>query len=290
MQFGLIATAGFVLLALGVAQKFFHLAVKDWPALALILAFFAQGIFYYPTHLTVVLLVFTLSYLFTTKQQKEHDTPLRFTNTAEKTLLLLLTGGLLLWIIPILKAEFIVSTYTQTALPAPSSEMEQNAKLLINNNVLKRYLVYHYPENALSQKILPALATSSDIDDLRIAADSYYIIARKNNSIDAAQASITVFEKLLAINNTFPSSLDGIGLRHLFVGNFAKAKESFIQAITLKPDYWYAYMHLGEVSRQQCNPKEALEWYTKAEQYIPTAEKEKAEAKQEMTNPRAECK
>lgn len=290
MQFGLVTISGLLLLLFSLRKSFMNNASRDWPVFALILGFFVQGIFYYPTQLTVVLFLFGLAYSVTTTQNREDEFIVRKPNLLEKIVFLVSVLVLVLWIVPIAKATFIINTYTQSPLPDKVETMSKNSTLLINNNVLKRYLVYHYPEDEKSVNLLPILSQSNDIDDLRIAADAYYIIARRTNSQAATLSSISALEKLLSIDATLPSTWDGLGLRHLFIGDFEKARNAFTKALSLKPDYWYAYMHLGEVSRQQCNPKEALGWYAKAEQYIPTAENEILEATQEMKEPRTECK
>jgi hypothetical protein len=259
------------------------------PAIAVLIGYFTQGIFYYPTHLTTVLAVFAICFIAI---EVSSDTTVMFSKPTKTELAVLIVFALVLlaWAIPLTKAEYILSMYKQSPIPFEESVMQQNATVAINNNVLKRYFVYHYPKNARAQGYLSQLATSNDLDDLRIAGDSYYLLAKSKKSLDDAKKSIAVLERLAKIDGTLPVTWDSLGLRYLFIGEYENAKKSFEKALELKVDYWYAYMHMGELTRQQCNPKEAIEWYKKAEKYIPSAEVEIGEAESEVTTPRAECK
>ena len=289
MQLGLLG----IVFLVGSTYLFISWLLKnanlDFTALAVVVGFLSQGIFYFSTQLTVVLLIFVIAYLVSAAG-KYTDETLRTPNMAEKVLFILLAAGLLIWVLPIARAEMVTTSYIQAALPAPVDEMVANAKLPIDNNVLVRYLVYHYSNDSRAKAYLPSLALSNDVDDLRIASDAYYMLARSDNSIEYTQKAIDTSLALLKIDNTLPATWDGLGLRYLFLGDFIKASDSFKKAIELKEDYWYAYMHMGEISRQQCNPKEAIEWYIKAEKYIPTAENEITEAGKELVTPRPECK
>jgi len=289
MQFGLLVTLATIYLVIVLAKKLFPILQTDLVATSILLAFFAQGLFYYSSHIPTVLAIFVFGYLLALASPKE-VLLLRNPNVSERFVLLFLVMVLLFWIVPIAQAEFYINRYAQSGLPAKVSEMQTHAQLAINNNVLKRFLVYHYSDTPEAQLYLSELETSNDVDDLRIAGDAYYILARKNESGENAEKSIEILQKLLEIDPTLPATWDGLGLRYLYIGKFVDAKNSFFKAIDLKPDYWYAYLHLGEVSRQQCNPKEALTWYEKAEEFVPSAENEIKEAEKEIKTPRAECK
>lgn len=289
MQVGIFATLGIAYLVAILIKRLASSSTTDIPAFSIILGFLLQGIFYYPTHLTVVLLLFVGAYLVSQSSSKEYEYT-RHPNTAERLLLLLIVLAIGSWGFIIAKAEYIINVYGQAAIPAQESVLEQNAKLPLNNNVLKRFLVYHYPTNEQALMYLGEIGNSNDLDDLRIAADAYYVLAKKTNDPANARYSANVLEHLISIDSTLPSLWDSLGLRYLFMGDFSKATQAFKKALELKPDYWYSYMHLGETTRQQCNPEAALEWYRKAEQYIPTAESEIQEAQEEIKSPREECK
>lgn len=289
MQFGIIATGGIVALGVLFFKRLYALARTDLPTTSLLIGFFAQGLFYYPSHIPTVLMLFGLAYLLS-QAAPEAMLLLRQPNNSERFLLLLTISALLLWLFPIAKAELLINRYSLGGLPDSAAEMARNARLPINNNVLKRFLVYHYAGSAESYLYLDQLSQSKDVDDLRIAGDSYYLIAQRTEQIDHAEKSIETIKRLLSIDATLPATWDSIGLRYLSLAKFDDAQNSFLKAIELKPDYWYAYLHLGEVSRQECKPQEAIEWYQKAEQFVPSAEKEINEAKGELANPRPECR
>ncbi|MCC7303958.1 O-antigen ligase family protein [bacterium] len=287
MQFGIFVAIGTSLLVGFIFRK---LSIRsDFSGIAIVIGFLTQGIFYYPTHIPTVLLLFGLAYLLA-KYFPPEKISIRLTTLPEKMILSFIAVGIVVWLIPIAKAQYKISIYTQMVLPVPQSEMEKDSQLLLNNNILKRYLVYHYSDSKLAKQYLPILATSKDVDDLRIASDAYYLLARNNNSRPNTELSIEVTKRLLAIDSTLPATWDGLGLRYLYIRNFTEARTAFLKALELKEDYWYAYLHMGELSRQECHPKEALEWYKKAKQYVPSTDVEITEATGEITNPRAECK
>ncbi len=287
MQFGVVFILSTLIIILYVVRLLFR--YSDLAGLAIIVGFFAQGIFYYPSFIPTTILVFTLAFLFS--ELFENDTiNHRKPNNGERIILILLLILISFWSVTIAKVSYITSTYQQTVLPFSQEIMEKNARILVNNNVLKRYFVYHYSETPTSVAYLSELSKSNDVDDLRIAADAYYLRARNANTNEEAFLSISALRKLLTIDKTLPSTWDSIGLRYLYIKDFSHASESFLQAIALKPDYWYSYLHMGELLRQQCKPNEAINWYKKANQYVPSTATEISEAKQEIANPRAECK
>jgi|GEM_PF-3555215 len=288
MQIGIVASVGvFYFLFVGI-RKLLNQEELDLPALSVIFAFLFQGLFYYSTQIPTVLFVFALAYVVAAGTQRKMIL-VRQPTLSEKMLLLAMALGLLAWILPIIKAELSINQYSQGALPVSVDEMAASAKIPINNNVLKRFLVYNYADNVLAQPYLTTLATSKDVDDLRIASDAYYLLAKKNGNVEDVRSSITALQNLLAIDATLPATWDGLGLRYLYIGEFQQATEAFTKAIELKPDYWYSYLHMGEVTRQQCNPKQAIEWYLKAEAYVPSAQTEIIEAQAEVRTPRPEC-
>jgi tetratricopeptide (TPR) repeat protein len=292
LERGIIAALLVIIIAILVVSKFARSetlrARLSIPALAVAIGFATQGIFYYPTLMTSVLLCFTLAYILV-EVLPEHVAIISAPTQTEKVLLIIIGIGLSLWIFPLAKAEYILSFYKQAATPYPEATMQEYSTTAINNNVLKRYLVYHYPENSTAKIYLEALSVSNDLDDLRIASDAHYLLARRFNSIDSAKKSIEALQRLATIDGTLPTTWDGLGLRYLYIRDFTNAQKSFEKAMELKPDYWYSYMHMGELSRQICQPKVALEWYKKAEQFIPTAELEIAEANEEIKNPLPQC-
>lgn len=287
VQFGILATAGSAILLFFVFRYVFTKMKIDISIIALLVAYFAQGVFYYPTHVTTILVILAFAYI--AARALDYDETLRKPIPTEKALLLVIFVTLLLWIFTQAKAEFAIEKLTQNAVPLEETTVEAYAALPLQNNVLKRFLVYQYPEHRLTQTYLTQLSQSKDLDDLRIAADSYYTLAKLKNDPTFVSASIDAYKKILSVDATLPATWDSLGLRYLFIKNFSDARPAFERALQLKPDYWYAYMHLGELSRQQCKPQEAIEWYKKAEAFIPTAENEIQEAEQEIKNPPSEC-
>lgn len=286
MQIGVLASLGMIAGVFLVIQRLRR--QKEFATLSLVIAFLAQGLFYYPTHLTIVLVLFGVAY-WVSKQLPEDMLITRTPNHLEKALFFLLVGAILLWSTSLFRASTVIGIFNVLEYPPPLQEMEKQVTIPINNNVLKRYLVYYYPTSIQGSSLLEKLAKSNDPDDLRIVADAYYLRAKSNKSISDTFLSIDALQKLLTIDNTLPATWDNLGIRYLAIGELSEARASFLKAIELKEDYWYAYLHMGEVSRQQCNPQEALDWYKKAEQFVPSAETEIAEAEAEIAEPRPEC-
>lgn len=287
LQIGLLATLGIATLLFFLGKYLIKNTALDLSLVAIIIAYFAQGIFYYPTHIVTVLLLFAVAVVAT--DLLPYEETVRKPTSAEKGIFVCLLIIISIWIFTQAKAEYAIERISQNAVPLEQSVVEKYATLPLQNNVLKRFLVYQYPESNFTLGYLTQLAQSKDLDDLRIAADSYYTLAKLKNDTSFVYASIDAYKKILGVDATLPATWDSLGLRYLFVKNFSDAKPAFERAIQLKPDYWYAYMHLGELSRQQCKPQEAIEWYKKAEAFIPTAENEIAEAEQEIENPLADC-
>jgi len=256
--------------------------------LTIILTWVTQGIFYYSTHITTVLLLYPISFMFA-QMTDFTKISLRHATKSERTILFLLIVTLSTWLGLIVKTEIILAIYKVSPLPNEAIVMEKNATLPLNNKVLQRYLAYYYPSRISSQKYLSTMINSYDPDDLRIAGDAYYLLARRQNDLVSLNNSITAIDNLIAIDDSLPAIWDARGLRYLFKGDFETANNSFYKALELKNDYWYAYMHLGETARQQCNPQKAIEFYKKAELFIPSAEGEINTAKQEIIKPRKEC-
>ncbi len=289
LQHGFLASISVTLLLLFLAYLLIRHSFTEPQTIAILVAYLAQGIFYYPTILTTVLLVFFLAYQIAKFSDIEKSL-LRTPNTLERVLVILLAVGIALWGFFILKAEFTLKIYNATMYPPTEKEMAKNSLIPISNNVLKRYFTYYYYSSELGQKYLKELEKSNDIDDLRVTADAYYLWARKDNSIPLAQKSIATLERLLTIEDTLPSTWDALGLRYLYIHDYDKAMEKFQQTLKLKNDYWYSYLHIGETLRQQCKPQEALNWYEKAKPYVPSTEKEIMETKAEIEAPREDCK
>jgi tetratricopeptide (TPR) repeat protein len=290
MEHGIIAALAIVALGILLYKPLITVLTNDahyFAPLAIIVGYLAQGLFYFPTMLTTVLFVFSLGFMVA--KLLPNTVALNLPTTSEKSVILLLVILLLAWLIPLTKADYTLSLYGQSPLPFSAEDMRKNLGLPISNNILKRYFAYFHPRETEGIEILATLASSNDMDDLRVAGDVYYVLAKDSNTLAEVNSSIAALEKLTQIDPTVPSNWDMLGLRYLFIRNYDKATSSFEKAISLKEDYWYSYLHIGETLRQQCSPEKAIEWYKKAEQYVPSAQTEIEEAKQEIITPRKEC-
>lgn len=291
MEFGAIATLSICVLLFWFVKHAHQRSSQDSSiifALSLIVGYFTQGIFYYSSILPILLLALAVSFTFSRIVPKD-EVIISPPNNAEKLLLGLIATVLLMWIIPIAQASIQLERYSRSPLPQPEDVMIRNTNIAINNNIFKRFLAYHYATSPAAIEALVDLRNSNNIDDLRIAGDAYYLLARNSSDETALTYSIEAYEKMTSIEGTLPASWDALGIRYLAQGDYAKARDTFLKAIELKPDYWYAYLHVGETLRQQCQPTEAITWYQKVEPYVPLAANEIKEAQDELTNPQPQC-
>ncbi|WKZ29699.1 MAG: tetratricopeptide repeat protein [Candidatus Dojkabacteria bacterium] len=253
----------------------------------LLIGFLLQGIFYYPTFPLLVLIMFTLGYIvarmeiFSFSVQPSH-----------------LQGKLLTLFIAIIISIWTgITAYAEVKLDlialywVPTREILQDTdKIPVPSLIFKRIFTYHYPDTQESSAFLPELAKSKDLDDLRVAAAVYYGLGRSNYDLDMVNKSIEILETMVEKDPTAPVHYDELGLRYLFLQDYDKSREYFDKALSVKRDFWFTYMHMGELLRQTCNPKEALAWYEGAKPYVPMAADEILEAKVEIENPIAGCR
>lgn len=256
-------------------------------ALGVFLSFLAQGVFYFPTiSITALFIVIMLGYLALSSKLSIIVSEATRTNklviTGIFTIILIFTGTILI-------AEHEANFFALYIDNPEQQRLLSDTTIPINDNLFKRYYVTYYLRDKNSERFLDELANSKDTTDLRLAASIYYIIAKDNNIADYAHKSLAILEKISEIDRTQPSTWDEIGLRYLFLKEYSKSIPAFEKAISLKEDYWYSYIHLGEVYRQICKPEVALEWYEKVQEFLPSAIIEIGEAKDEIENPREGC-
>lgn len=259
------------------------------PAFAIILELYAQGMFYFPTTITKVLALFAICFILAIHTDKTRIS-LRNTTKSEKLVLTIIAIGIFAWAAILIKVERTVLVYRYNVLIAGDPTFKKNVNFPFNNNILVRYFVAKNSYDSQVLFYLNKLGNSRNIDDLWVAADVYYTLGRDIKSTQLVTDSANALQKAIKESPSQPNLYDNLGLRYLYLGNFTDARKQFNKAIELKEDYWFAYTHLGEVSRQECKPEEAIDWYTKVVDYLPLAKNEIAEARAEIETPRPECK
>lgn len=257
-------------------------------AAALILSFLAQAFFYTTMFPIVLLVVFTVAFIISGKSE-----PFTLEYKSKSSLLpklLLGFSGLLIasWIGIITFSEWKLD-YLSTLWAPNQGDLKDTQYIPINSNIYRRIYSFYFPHNPASDEYLPSLEKSNDIDDLRTAAGVLYAQGRVQMDNSKVERSMVLLLKLIENDPTAPTHRDELGLRYLYLQDFAKAEKEFDTAIQLKKDYWYAYLHKGELLRQMCKPKEAITWYEKAKNYVPQANDEIIEAQTEIDVPREEC-
>jgi tetratricopeptide (TPR) repeat protein len=252
----------------------------------LLIGFLLQGIFYYPTFPILILIAFVLGYIIVRMEI--------FSFTVQESHI---QGKLFSFIAAFFVAVWLgITAYAEVRLDmvalywVPTQEvLKDTEKIPVQTLIFKRIYAYHYPGTESAQQYLPELANSNDLDDLRTAAAVYYGLGRSNNDLEKIQTSITILKKMADKDPSAPVHYDELGLRYLFLKDYATSKDYFNKALSVKKDFWYTHMHMGELLRQTCNPKEAIAWYEGAKPYIPQANDEILEAKIEVENPISGC-
>lgn len=195
----------------------------------------------------------------------------------------------------LLIAWIVIVSYTEIQLDQISLYWKPTREILtgtteipINTSVFKRIQLYYFPEDTKSSQILNELSLSKNLDDLRVASAVWYEKGRDTNNNEYVNRSIAILEGMIERDPSSPVHNDELGLRYLYLKDFTKSQSLFEKAISLKKDYWFAYLHMGELLRQTCKPKEAITWYEKAKS-IPQYLQEIDEAKQEIEQPIEGC-
>lgn len=147
-------------------------------------------------------------------------------------------------------------------------------RIPVNSNIFKRIHLYYFPDEPRSAGFINELKNSNDLDDLRTVAAAYYAEGRKVSDKEKVNESIKLLNRMAELDPTTPTHYDELGLRYLYLQQFDKSREMFNKSLSLKPDYWYTYLHMGELLKQECKPQEAITWYNKAKPYIPQAQDE----------------
>jgi hypothetical protein len=258
-------------------------------AAALILSFLAQAFFYTTMFPIILLVVFAAAFILSGKSE---IFTLEYKNKLSllPKVLLGFTGILIAtWIGIVTFSEWKLD-YLSTLWAPNQGDLKDTQYIPVNSNIYKRIYSFYFPHNPPTQQYLPSLENSNDIDDLRTASGVLYAQGRVQMDNSKVERSMVILQKLIENDPTAPTHRDELGLRYLYLQDFAKAENEFDAAIQLKKDYWYAYLHKGELLRQMCKPKEAITWYEQAKNYVPQANDEIIEAQNEIDVPREECK
>lgn len=102
-----------------------------------------------------------------------------------------------------------------------------------------------------------------DIEDLKALTGGYMrLVEFSRGNYDKA---FFYGKELIKFDPTGPGSFDSLGLVYLDSKDYQKALDIFNYIIRdLKPDYPFAYFHLGETYRQMGEPEKSLDYYVKA--------------------------
>src|SRR5581483_1657510 len=98
------------------------------------------------------------------------------------------------------------------------------------------------------------LAIEPDMPQLHNQLSSVYLeLGQKNEAVERAQ-------RYLALSGE-PNAYDTLALAYYGAGDYAKARETYLEAIRRKPDFGLALVHLGNLYVQLGRYREALEQY-----------------------------
>jgi tetratricopeptide (TPR) repeat protein len=81
---------------------------------------------------------------------------------------------------------------------------------------------------------------------------------------DYHQEAFKFAREYLAKNPTQAFGWDYLGLIYLDLGQLPEAREAFVKAVTLDPDYRGAYLHIGETFKQEGDFEQAEKYYLMA--------------------------
>lgn len=184
--------------------------------------------------------------------------------------------------------EQLLTTYS-TISPVPNPPAVSSVEAV--NQLQSGRLNHHQAATVIHEEILTSLEVLSksanpDQDNLRILASTYYKLVRLDRDTDSGFSTDRYFMQLarqygykaIAEDPSLPVPYDNQALHELYIHNLAEAERLLLKSIELKSDYWFSYLHLGELYRQRCQPTKAMEFYEKAKPYVPLAEGELAEA------------
>jgi len=102
-----------------------------------------------------------------------------------------------------------------------------------------------------------------DIENLKTLTSGYMRYAGFTNT--SYRKALKWGKELVLIDPTSPGSWDTLGIVYLDSQQHQQALETFNYILEeLKPNYPYAYFHLGETYRQMGRPEKSLEYYQKA--------------------------
>ncbi len=185
-----------------------------------------------------------------------------------------------------LKQAYELSTYAYKINPLSSKHLrqllyfEQEYLRSLSDLQEKNQLVNLYGQHLqLLEKYQP-----HDIENLKSLASGWMRYASLTHS--SYQLALTWGQQLVTLDPTSPGSWDTLGVIYLDKKEYDTALKTFYYIInTLKPDYPFAYFHLGETYRQMGQPGKAIENYEKALALgYEGAEREIEETKQMLEN------
>lgn len=103
------------------------------------------------------------------------------------------------------------------------------------------------------------LALTKDFPDFSGPVTNLGILFAKSNRRNEA---IAAFTRAATINGQNASAFNWLGIINREAGNYARAKESYEKAISVKPDYAAAHLNLGLLLENQLKqPEEAVAHY-----------------------------
>ncbi len=253
----------------------------------IIIGFLLNSIFYLPLFPIITFMLFITAILINNHYRETLKISFPKKNRIS-FLPLLFLPIIIIWMGIITYSEYRldqISLYWQ-----PTKEvMGTSYNIAVNTSVFKRIYTYYFPQDPVSISFLNEFSQSQNLDDLRIAAAIAYQKGREENNNEYVNKSINLLESMIKKDPSAPVHRDELGLRYLYLKDYAKSQIKFEKAIELKKDYWFAYLHMGELLRQTCKPKEAIEWYEKARS-LPQALDEIAEARLEVEKPVEGCR
>jgi tetratricopeptide (TPR) repeat protein len=102
-----------------------------------------------------------------------------------------------------------------------------------------------------------------DINNINAMRAAYYRAGVVINK-DYHQEAFKYAREYLAKNPAQAFGWDYLGLIYLDLGQLPEAREAFVKAVTLDPDYRGAYLHIGETFKQEGDFEQAEKYYLMA--------------------------
>jgi tetratricopeptide (TPR) repeat protein len=247
------------------------------PILSLIIVYYCHSFFYFQSVSIDLLFFVSLGFLATFPKIKKFKTPPMF-----GIFFIIISLSLMFIISRVLLSEYFAKQSIQlfTINPEQSvqlaeksfslnSTFDKNLRLLCltREEYLRSLPAENHTKILLDkyQQCLNLLEKRSDLDieNLKTLTSGHMRLASfTNSSYEKAQH---YGQKLINLDPSGPGSYDTLGLVYLDSRQFEKALDTFTFIIkNLKPDYPFAYFHLGETYRQLDRPEKALAYYRKA--------------------------